>query len=66
MPIKSSLDLPQSSCCAMQDYLKISEVIDWLHPDILQLAQKLGSGLSSIEAIAKACFEWVSNGILFN
>ena len=25
----------------MQDYLAVTDVIDWQHPDILQLAEKL-------------------------
>jgi transglutaminase-like putative cysteine protease len=47
----------------LQDYLNVSEVIDWQHPEILHLAKKLGSGLPSAEAIAKACFEWVRDEI---
>ncbi len=47
----------------MKDYLNVSEVINWQHPEILQLAQKLGSDLPSSEAIAKACFEWVRDEI---
>jgi transglutaminase-like putative cysteine protease len=47
----------------MKDYLNVSEVINWQHPEILQLAQKLGAGLPSAEAIAKVCFEWVRDEI---
>jgi transglutaminase-like putative cysteine protease len=47
----------------MEEYLQVSEVIDWQHPPILQLAQQLGSKHSSPVAIAKASFEWVRDRI---
>lgn len=47
----------------MQQYLQSSEVIDWKHPTVLELAQKLASGHQSSDAIAKSCFEWVRNEI---
>jgi Transglutaminase-like superfamily len=47
----------------MKEYLQVSEVIDWQHPTILQLAQQLGSKHSSPVAIAKASFEWVRDRI---
>lgn len=46
-----------------EKYLQVSEIIDWQHPDILQLAKKLSTGKSEITAIAKACFEWVRDEI---
>jgi transglutaminase-like putative cysteine protease len=46
-----------------EQYLQASEVIDWQHPEILQLAHKLAIGKSNITAIAKACFEWVRDEI---
>lgn len=47
----------------MEEYLQASEVIDWQHPTILELAQKISSGHQTCEAIAKACFEWVRDEI---
>lgn len=53
----------------MQEYLSTSEVIDWQHPEIMQLAQQLASdcepsaAMSRESAIAKACFEWVRDNI---
>lgn len=47
----------------MEEYLQASEVIDWQHSTILEVAQKIASGHQSSEAIAKACFEWVRDEI---
>ncbi len=47
----------------MKDYLEISEIIDWQAPAILELANQIGSNHSSVEAIAKACFEWVRDEV---
>lgn len=63
----------------MEQYLKASEVIDWHHPDIVELAYQLASGCESsgamavseappLEAgrsktIAKQSFEWVRDQI---
>jgi transglutaminase-like putative cysteine protease len=47
----------------MKDYLKVSEVIDWKHPDILKRAQQIASRFETPMAIAKACFEWVRDEI---
>ncbi|WP_239651504.1 transglutaminase-like domain-containing protein [Neosynechococcus sphagnicola] len=47
----------------LQAYLQASAVIDWHHPGILALAQKLAAGQQSPSAIAKACFEWVRDQI---
>ena len=47
-----------------QEYLQASEVIDWTHPEVLALAQRLrlqaGDG---VQAIARVCFEWVRDHI---
>nr|WP_236618793.1 hypothetical protein [Acaryochloris sp. CCMEE 5410] len=43
----------------MEQYLKASEVIDWHHPDIVELAHQLASGCESLSEIAKQSFEWV-------
>ncbi|WP_019508153.1 transglutaminase family protein [Pleurocapsa sp. PCC 7319] len=45
----------------MNKFLAKTTVIDWQHPDILQLAQKLAS--SDINTTTKVCFEWVRDNI---
>ncbi len=47
----------------MNSYLQVSDVIDWQHPTILQLAQQVASAYTSPTAKAKACFEWVRDRI---
>lgn len=57
---------------SMEEYLQASEVIDWQHARILELAQQIASGHQTSETItecycqqqiAKACFEWVRDEI---
>lgn len=55
----------------MKEYLRTSEVIDWSHTEIINLAQKIASrhetsteiALPHSFGIAKACFEWVRDEI---
>ncbi|MGL6342350.1 MAG: transglutaminase-like domain-containing protein [Waterburya sp.] len=47
----------------MQEYLKVSEVIDWQHPKIIDCAKQIASGCETPTKIAKACFEWVRDEI---
>jgi transglutaminase-like putative cysteine protease len=47
----------------MEEYLKISEVINWKHPAIIERAKQIASGCETSAAIAKACFEWVRDEI---
>lgn len=47
----------------MEKYLRASEVIDWQHPEIIELANQIASGHGTSTAIAKACFEWVRDEI---
>jgi transglutaminase-like putative cysteine protease len=47
----------------MEKYLRASEVIDWQHPEIVELAKQIASGHETSTAIAKACFEWVRDEI---
>ena len=47
----------------LQAYLQASEIIDWTHPAILELAQQIASKHQTPETIAKACFEWVRDEI---
>lgn len=44
-------------------YLSATDVIDWQHPEILALAQKLAYGQDSVTRIAQACFEWVRDEV---
>ncbi|WP_338431649.1 transglutaminase family protein [Synechococcus elongatus] len=47
----------------MEEYLRASEVIDWQHPTIIELAKQIASIHETPTAIAKACFEWVRDEI---
>jgi transglutaminase-like putative cysteine protease len=47
----------------MEEYLQVSAVIDWNHPEVITLAQQIAAGLETPGAIAKACFEWVRDEI---
>jgi transglutaminase-like putative cysteine protease len=45
----------------LEAYLESTDVIDWKHPAVLQLAQELGTG-TTLE-IAQRCFEWVRDEV---
>ena len=45
----------------MQEYLAATDVIDWQHPDVLKLAEKLKT--LDTYTTTKACFEWVRDNI---
>lgn len=47
----------------MQQYLKVSETIDWQHPEIMERSKQIALGHETPRAIAKACFEWVRDEI---
>ncbi len=47
----------------MEEYLQVSEVIDWQHPEIIKCAKQIALGHTDPEAISKACFEWVRDNI---
>ena len=47
----------------MEEYLKVTEVINWQHPEIMKRARQLALGCETPMAIAKACFEWVRDEI---
>ncbi len=47
----------------MEEYLRVSQVIDWQHPKILKLAQQIASKHETSMSIAMVCFEWVRNQI---
>ena len=51
-------------------YLASTDIIDWLHPDVSQLAMQLAEGKQAGMlaqptewSIAKACFEWVRDEV---
>lgn len=47
----------------MESYLEASALVDWQHPTILEQAKKIAAEHQTLEAIAKACFEWVRDQI---
>jgi len=47
----------------MEKYLESSEIINWVHPDILSKAKELSQGLNSHAEITKSCFEFVRDEI---
>lgn len=47
----------------MKEYLQVSDVINWQHPAILELVEKIKLRHQTTAAIAKACFEWVRDEI---
>lgn len=47
----------------MKEYLQVSEIVNWQHPKILELAQQIASTHQTSMAIAQGCFEWVRDRI---
>jgi Transglutaminase-like superfamily len=47
----------------MEEFLRASAVIDWKHPEIIELANHIGLGHETALEISKACFEWVRDEI---
>lgn len=47
----------------MEEYLRASKIINWQHPEIIELAKQIASEHKSPTAIAKACFEWVRDEV---
>jgi transglutaminase-like putative cysteine protease len=47
----------------MEEYLKVSKVIDWQHPKVMEHAKQIAILHNTPMAIAKACFEWVQDEI---
>lgn len=47
----------------MDKYLRPTDVMDYNHPEVRDLARTLGEGISDQTAIAKRCFEWVRDEI---
>lgn len=47
----------------MEEYLKVNEVIDWQHPEVMECAKQIALEFETPTAIAQACFEWVRDEI---
>ncbi len=47
----------------MEQYLRPTEIINWDHPEVRNLAARLAEGASGPLEIAKRCFEWVRDEI---
>ena len=47
----------------MKEYLKSTEIIDWLHPEVISKAKELTSGIKNQTEVARICFEWVRDQI---
>ena len=47
----------------LEDYLRSTEFINWQHPVVQSRARELAQTAVSEVGIAKACFEWVRDGI---
>jgi len=46
-----------------QHYLAATDILNWTHPEALQLARQLAGDDRDVTAIAKRCFEWVRDEI---
>ena len=47
----------------IDQYLRATPIINWQHPDVLALAQRLAAGQESPADIARQCFEWVRDQV---
>ncbi len=47
----------------MDAYLQATGLIDWQHPAVLDLAQRLAADHPTPHAIAKRCFQWVRDHV---
>ncbi|MBI5901861.1 MAG: transglutaminase family protein [Deltaproteobacteria bacterium] len=47
----------------MRGSLEATEIIDWNHPSVAELAARLSGGCASQIEIAQKCFEWVRDEI---
>jgi hypothetical protein len=47
----------------MNSYLSSSEYIDWKHPQVLALANRLAEGALDFQEVARRCFEFVRDEI---
>jgi transglutaminase-like putative cysteine protease len=47
----------------MEQFLRVTEVIDWTHPAVFSKARELSKGTTDIHEIVRRCFEWVRDSI---
>ena len=47
----------------MNEFLAATDVIDWQHPQVVQLARRLAEGAADPTEVARRCFEWVRDEI---
>jgi transglutaminase-like putative cysteine protease len=47
----------------MEQFLRVTEVIDWTHPAVFSKAQELSKTTTGFYDIARCCFEWVRDAI---
>jgi len=47
----------------VDEFLKSTDVIDWRHPEVAARARTLRGDLTSVEDIARRCFEWVRDEV---
>jgi hypothetical protein len=47
----------------MDKYLRSTEIIDWKHPEVLEIARSLCADTEDLEEKAKRCYHWVRDEI---
>src|ERR1700737_1911673 len=47
----------------MEQFLRVTEVIDWTHPAVISKARELSKGTTGVHEIVRRCFEWVRDSI---
>lgn len=47
----------------MEKYLRSTDIINWKHPEIIDLAHQLAAGEPGVLPTVKKCFEWVRDEI---
>jgi len=47
----------------VDEFLTSTDVIDWQHPEVLARARALRGDLTSVDDIARRCFEWVRDEV---
>jgi transglutaminase-like putative cysteine protease len=47
----------------MEQFLRVTEVIDWTHPAVISKARELSKSATAMHEIVRSCFEWVRDSI---
>ena len=47
----------------VDNYLRPTDIIDWKHPEVFQMARSLCAGAQNLEEKAKRCYHWVRDEI---